>query len=149
VYSVIPPNGKAQAVPTSLALAPDGSVYVGELAFGAGPKARIWKLPAGGGAPILVASGFTAITGLAFGPDGSMYVTELSLNIEKGAPGAVVKVAPDGTRTTISDPDLMFPAGAAADASGVYVSAFSILPAKTPKHSPYKGAGGEIVKITA
>ncbi|MBO9533081.1 MAG: ScyD/ScyE family protein [Solirubrobacteraceae bacterium] len=149
VFSVIPLQKKQQPVPTSLALGPDGSVYVGELALGSGPgKARIWKLPAAGGAPTLYATGFTAITGLAFAPDGTLYVTELSANIEKGAPGAVVKVTPDGKRTTISEQGLMFPAGAAADATGVYVSAFSTLPAKTPKRSPFRGAGGSIIKIT-
>jgi hypothetical protein len=28
------------------------------------------------------------------------------------------------------------------------VSNFSVLPAKTPKKSPFKGAGGTLVKIT-
>jgi sugar lactone lactonase YvrE len=149
LFAVIPKNRGQQPVPTSLALGPDGNVYVGELALGAGRgKARVWKIPQAGGTPTQVATGFTAITGLAFGPDGSMYVTELSLNLERGRHGAVVKVAPDGTRTTISESNLMFPAGAAADATGVYVSAFSTLPSSTPRRSPFKGAGGEVVKIT-
>jgi hypothetical protein len=37
----------------------------------------------------------------------------------------------------------------AVDAAGaVYVSNFSTLPAKTPKKSHFKGAGGTLVKIT-
>ena len=52
LLAVIPRNGKAQAVPTSVALGPDGDLYVGELAEGAGKgKARVWKVPAAGGTP--------------------------------------------------------------------------------------------------
>ena len=36
VLAVLPKNGKGQAVPTSVALGPDGNYYVGELAEGAG-----------------------------------------------------------------------------------------------------------------
>ena len=43
----------------------------------------------------------------------------------------------------------MAPTGAAVDSTGaVYVSNFSVLPRKTPKKSPFKGAGGTLVKIT-
>jgi hypothetical protein len=35
-----------------------------------------------------------------------------------------------------------------ADGS-VYVSTFSILPGRTPKKSPFEGAGGQVVKVTS
>ena len=149
--AVLPKNGKAQAVPTSLALGPDGAVYVGELAEGAGTgKARVWRIALDGSAPTVFATGFTAITGIAFGPDGSLYVTQLSTNLRKQtAPGAIVRLAPGGARTTLKRSALMFPAGAAVGADGaVYVSNASILPARTPKKGPFKGAGGHILKIT-
>jgi glucose/arabinose dehydrogenase len=149
--AVIPKNGKAQAVPSSIALGPDGSFYVGELAEGAGKgKARVWRIPAGGGTPTVHATGFTAITGVAFGPDGSLYVTEFARDFRKeDMRGRVVRVAPDGTRTRLGDKTLMAPTGAAVDASGaVYVSNFSVLPRSTPKKSPFRGAGGTLVKIT-
>ena len=64
LFSVIPLNGRAQPVPTSLALGPDGAIYVGELSPGAGRgKARVWRIPAEGGTPTQVATGFSTITG--------------------------------------------------------------------------------------
>jgi sugar lactone lactonase YvrE len=151
LLAVIPKNGKSQAVPTSIAQGPDGAYYVGELAEGAGKgKARVWRIPATGGTPEVYARGFTTITGVAFGPDGSLFVTEFATNVRKNnLKGAVVRVAPDGTRTRLGGKRLMAPTGAAVDSTGaVYVSNFSVLPAKTPKKSPFKGAGGTLVKIT-
>jgi hypothetical protein len=151
LLAVIPKNGKSQAVPTSIAQGPDGSFYVGELAEGAGKgKARVWKIPAAGGTPEVYATGFTTITGVAFGPDGSLFVTEFATNVRKNnLKGALVRVAPDGTRTRLGGGKLLAPTGAAVDSTGaVYVSNFSVLPARTPKKSPFKGAGGTLVKIT-
>ena len=151
LLAVIPKNGRSQAVPTSIAQGPDGAYYVGELAEGAGKgKARVWRIPASGGTPEVYASGFTAITGVAFGPDGSLFVTEFATNLRKNnLKGAVVRVAPDRTRTRLGGKRLLAPTGAAVDSNGaVYVSNFSVLPAKTPKKSPFKGAGGTLVKIT-
>jgi hypothetical protein len=77
-------------------------------------------------------------------------VTEFATNFRKNnLKGAVVRVAPDGSRTRLGGKQLLAPTGAAADSTGaVYVSNFSVLPAKTPKKSPFKGAGGTLVKIT-
>jgi sugar lactone lactonase YvrE len=151
LLATFPKNGKAQPVPTSLALGPDGAVYVGELALGAGKgKARIWKVPLNGAAPSVFATGFSAITGLAFGPDGSLYVTELSTKPARlEPPGAIVRLRPDMSRTTLNSKSLLFPAGAAVAPDGtLYVSNASVLPSKTPKKSPFKGLGGQILKIT-
>lgn len=151
LLSLIPKNGKAQSVPTSIAQGPNGDFYVGELAEGAGKgKARVWRIPAAGGTAQVAATGFTAITGVAFGPDGSMFVTEFAQNPAKSnLKGAVVRVAPDGSRTRLGGNRLLAPTGAAVDSTGaVYVSNFSVLPSKTPKKSPFKGAGGTLVKIT-
>jgi sugar lactone lactonase YvrE len=151
LLALIPKNGKGQAVPTSIAQGPDGNFYVGELAEGAGKgKARVWRIPAAGGTPEVYATGFTTITGVAFGPDGSLFVTEFAQNVRKNnLKGAVVRVAPDGSRTRLGGNKLLAPTGAAVDSTGaVYVSNFSVLPAKTPKKSPFKGAGGTLVKIT-
>jgi glucose/arabinose dehydrogenase len=151
VLAVIPKNGKAQSVPTSIAAGPNGDLFVGELAEGAGKgKARVWRIPAAGGTPVVHATGFTAITGVAFGPDGSLYVTEFARNFRKeDIRGTVVRVAPDGTRTRLGGKRLLAPTGAAVDSSGaVYVSNLSVLPAKTPRKSDFRGAGGVLVKIT-
>jgi sugar lactone lactonase YvrE len=151
LLAVIPKNGKAQSVPSSIALGPDGAYYVGELAEGAGKgKARVWRIPPTGGTPQVFATGFTTITGVAFGPDGSLFVTEFAANLRKNnLRGSVVRVAPGGARTRLGGKKLFAPTGAAVDSTGaVYVSNFSVLPRKTPKKSPFKGAGGTLVKIT-
>jgi glucose/arabinose dehydrogenase len=151
LLAVIPKNGKAQPVPTSIAASPTGDLFVGELAEGAGKgKARVWRIPAAGGTPSVQATGFTAITGVALGPDGSLFVTEFARNLRKeNIRGRVVRVAPDGSRTDLGTGKLFAPTGAAVDASGaVYVSNFSVLPRKTPKKGPFDGAGGTLVKIT-
>ena len=78
-----------------------------------------------------------------------MFVTQFATNLQEQPEGSVVRVAPDGTRTQLGGNKLFAPTGAAVDPSGaVYVSNFSVLPRKTPKKSPFKGAGGTLVKIT-
>ena len=95
----------AQAVPTSVAVGPDGSYYVGELKGFPAPKgrSRIWKIDAGtqhavcGQSPAchLLADNFTSIIDLTFGPNGTLYVVELdteswlAMEAQKGLGGAV------------------------------------------------------------
>jgi glucose/arabinose dehydrogenase len=151
LFALIPKNGKAQPVPSSIAAGPNGDIYVGELAEAAGNgKARVWRIPAAGGTPAVHSSGFTMVTGLAFGTDGSMFVTELVSNVrDERMRGRVVRVEADGKRTSLGEGKLFAPQGAAVDSTGaVYVSKYSILPGKTPKKSPFRGAGGTLVKIT-
>jgi DNA-binding beta-propeller fold protein YncE len=153
LLSLIPNRrgGRRQSVPSSIALGPDGAYYVGELAASSGKgKARVWRIPPEGGDATVYRSGFTTISGVAFGPDGSLFVTEFALNFEK-LTGRLVQVAPDGSRTVLAGgKKLKAPTGAAVDpATGaVYVSNYSVLPRKTPKNSPFRGAGGTLVKIT-
>jgi hypothetical protein len=152
LLSLIPNRrgGRRQSVPSSIALGPDGAYYVGELAESSGKgKARVWRIPPEGGDATVYRSGFTTITGVAFGPDGSLFVTEFALNFEK-LNGRLVRVAPDGSRSVlVGGKRLKAPTGAAVDSTGaVYVSNFSVLPRKTPKNSPFRGAGGTLVKIT-
>jgi hypothetical protein len=150
LLAVIPGRrgGRRQAVPTSIALGPDGAYYVGELAESAGKgKARVWRVPPEGGAPTVYRTGFTRISGVAFGPDGSLYVTEFALN--ETFRGRLVRVAPDGSRSVFGGRKLRAPTGAAVDSAGaVYVSNYSVAPGRTPRRSPFRGAGGTLVKIT-
>ena len=61
----------------------------------------------------------------------------------------VKRFAPDGSRTNLGASELVAPTGAAVDSTGaLYVSNYSVLPRTTPKKSPFKGAGGTLVKIT-
>jgi hypothetical protein len=153
LLSLIPNRrgGRRQAVPTSIALGPDGAYYVGELAESSGKgKARVWRVPAEGGTATVYRSGFTTISGVAFGPDGSLFVTEFALSF-RTLKGRLIQVSPDGsTRTVLAGgKKLRAPTGAAVDSTGaVYVSNFSVLPRKTPRNSPFRGAGGTLVKIT-
>lgn len=84
----LPPLLPAQAVPTSVAVGPDGNYWVGELKGFPAPlgESRIWRVAPGaswadcGASPDCVAvfdGGFTSIIDLAFGPDGKLYVVEL------------------------------------------------------------------------
>jgi hypothetical protein len=101
-----PAQLSAQAVPTSIAVGPDGSYYVGELKGFPAPKneSRIWKIDAGtrhavcGSSPachLVADGGFTSIIDLAFGSKGQLYVVELdteswlAMEAQKGAGGAV------------------------------------------------------------
>lgn len=84
----LPPMIPAQAVPTSVAIGPDGNYYVGELKGFPAPtdESNIWRVsPHADGAVcgsspdcVKVADGgFTSIIDLAFGPGGTLYVAEL------------------------------------------------------------------------
>lgn len=76
-----------QAVPTSVAIGPDGAYYVGELTGFPAPlgESRVWRIAPGsrhvrcGIDPgcTLVLEGFTSIIDLAFGPDGRLNVAQL------------------------------------------------------------------------
>ena len=69
----------AQFVPTSLALAPDGTVYVGGLSGEVPGRGKVVQLTQGG-AKLKWFNGFTTVTGVAVGQDGTLYVSELFAN---------------------------------------------------------------------
>jgi hypothetical protein len=83
----LPPRIDADPVPTSVAVGPDGALYVGELTgFPATPEqSRVWRIDPNarhimcGASPqcVEVKTGFTSITDLTFGPNGKAYVLEL------------------------------------------------------------------------
>jgi hypothetical protein len=91
------------AVPTAVAVGPDGAYYVSELSgvpFAAG-AANIYRVVPGH-APTVAWSGFTTVIDLAFGADGSLYVLEHSTGpVFFALPGRLLKIAPNGTRTTV------------------------------------------------
>ena len=133
------------AVPTSVALGPDGHYYVGQLTGFPFPVggANIYRVPAEGGTPEIFATGFTHIVDLTFGPDGSLYVLEIAKAGLLAAfsadewTGALIRIAPDGTRTELVPGDLTAPGGVAVDRDGtVYVTNNSIYSDK-----------GEVIRI--
>ena len=124
--------GPTDRVPTDVVLGPDGAYYVSTLSgvpFTPGSAVVYRVVP--GAAPVPYATNLTQITDLAFGPGGSLYVLQHGSGLFFGGPGSIVRIAPDGSRTTIdTQGQLSHPAGLVVAAGGVlYVSNFSIAPA--------------------
>jgi hypothetical protein len=138
----LPPGAQVpmDAVPTSVALGRDGYFYVGQLTGFPFPVggANVFRVPANGGVSEVFASGFTAIIDLAWGPDGSLYVLEIAKNgllagfgSEDWA-GALIRMAPNGSRTEIAPGQLTAPGGVAVGPDGaLYIT----------NHGIYAGAG--------
>lgn len=124
VFAVLPNHHGRHAVPTSLALDPDGTVWVGDLNGENPDTARVWHLSATGEILGWV-GGFTTITGVAVDQAGTLYVSELFAGgSETAPPGRVTMVPKHGSRWST---DVPFPAGIAVDDyNRVYVSAWSI-----------------------
>jgi hypothetical protein len=102
-----------EAVPTSIAEGPDGSLYVGELTGFPFPVggARVYRVPANGGTPVVVAEGFTNIIDIAIGADGAAYVLEHDANglLAPGNTGRLIKIGPFGSRTELATGQLFAP----------------------------------------
>lgn len=133
-----------QAVPTGVARGSHGALYVSQLTgfpFPVGGSS-IWKVRAGH-APKVFASGFTNVVDIAAGRDGSLYVVEIAKGGLLAAfgsgdfTGRLVKVARDGTQTTLLESPLFAPGGVAVGRDGcIYVTNMSIAP-----------GGGQVLRI--
>jgi len=120
----------AQAVPTSVAVGPDGALYVGLLrGVPSEPQtAEIYRVVPGD-APTIWATGLTAVIAFAFAfaAQGRLLAAELStggLLAPPTVPGALVRVSANGrTVTTLPVAGLFHPTGLAVSRTGtVYVS---------------------------
>jgi len=138
---------QAQAVPTDIAVGPDGALYVSTLSgIPSDPgTARVYRVVPGH-SPTVWASGLTAVTAIAFDAQGRLLATEYStggLLAPMTVPGALVRISSDGqTVTTLPVSGLFQPTGVAAGPGGaVYVSNYGYNTA-TNSHP------GEILKIT-
>jgi hypothetical protein len=134
------------AVPTCVSVGPDGALYVGELTgVGNGPgKSVVWKVEQGE-EPEVWATGLTAVTGCGWDGDGEFYAVEFStLGWESFKPetGALVRVLPHSTKPVPVVEKLSFPNGFASRDDNVYLSNWSIAPAKGGPVS------GQVLKIT-
>lgn len=130
-----------QSVPTALAQGPDGIYYVGEYTGFPFPKggARIYRETSA--QPAVHAEGFTNIIDMAFDKGGNLYVLEFTTNsVLSGDPtGALIRLAPNGTRTTILSQGLFTPTGLAVGEDGaIYIA-----------NKGFQAGIGEILKIDA
>ena len=149
LYAEFPPldnptgEGPAEmdAVPTGLAVGPDGALYAAMLTgfpypAGAALVHRLEDVNGDGdaldaGEMSVAARGLTAATDVAFDAHGAMLVTEFSLDmrrlVELGyaeatqAPGRLVRIRPDGSLEPLAD-DLVSPTAVAVLDSRTFVS---------------------------
>jgi hypothetical protein len=139
----LPARMDADPVPTSVAVGPDGFLYIGELTgFPATPEqSRIWRLDPNarhvvcGQSPscTLVKTGFTSIIDIIFGPDGKAYVVELDerswLAAENGfGTGGTVNVCSTTWVCTARNTQLPFPTAVALKDGKLYSTLFSVIP---------------------
>ena len=155
-FAVLPPHGDAadrQPTPTSLAIGPDGTILVGELAHEEEGEGRVTVLSSTGaylgfigegGSIIDVPGGFTTVTGVAY-RSGKLYVSELFAGGTEQAPGPLTRVTWEQD-PEISSINVPFPAGVAVDpARNVFVAAWSIAPATGAFGAP--NSSGQIWRV--
>ena len=131
-----------QSVPSALTVGPDGALYVGELTgwpYRIG-SARVWRVVPGK-KPTVFASGFTSISELAFDGRDLLALELASKGLQNPAPGALIRVAPNGKRTILASAGLNFPTGLAVDDGWAYISNYGTYPAGGPP--PH----GELVRL--
>jgi hypothetical protein len=130
-----------QAVPTTVALGPDGALYVGQLTGFPFPVggARVYRIEPGH-EPEIFAEGFTNIIDVAFcESDGLLYVLEITANglLSGDLTGALIRVNHDGSQEMIASEGLVAPGGLAFGPDGAaYVTNFGVFP-----------GGGQVVRI--
>lgn len=103
-----------QSVPTGIAVAPDGSLTLSEYTYFPYPEneARILSVNPDDLSMKTIYDGFTQLTGVAYDADGSLYALQHInssewKNIQQGGVitgdigGSLIKIAKDGTRTTV------------------------------------------------
>jgi hypothetical protein len=143
IPQITPGKKGAEAVPTAVAVGPDGAYYVGELGGEGTPKrgSRVWRIEPGK-KPVVFARGFSNIVGIDFDSGGNLYVAQLVNDMakaEKGdLTGALLKVSPQGERTELAKGKLKALGGVAVGPDdSVYASVQSVFAGR-----------GRVVRIT-
>lgn len=139
--SLTDPTDTITSVPTTVAQGPDGAFYVGELT--GAPfypnEARVWRVVPGQ-PPTVHVDGFSTIIDIAFDAAGRLIVLQTGANpFNNTLDGALIRVEPDGSRTTLASAGLRNPGGVALTPDGTfYVTTFNA-----------SGGGvGQLVKVT-
>jgi hypothetical protein len=119
------PNIPMQSVPNAVAKGADDALYVGELTGFPFPvdDARVYRIA--NGVPEIFATGFTNIIDLNFDPNGNLYVLEYATNglLSGDLTGALTRLNPDGTRTTLLKEELFAPTSFAfADNGDIFIA---------------------------
>jgi hypothetical protein len=133
----------AQAVPTSLAVGPDGALYVATLpGFPAlAGTAKVYRLRSGQ-QPVAVVTGLTEVTDISFDRQGRLLVLEYNTGgglAPPTTPGALLRVSRTGAVSTLPVDGLSGPTGLAVGRdSTVYIANKGNGPA----------GSGEVLKIT-
>ena len=105
----------SHAVPTGVAVGPDGTIYVSQLTgfpFTPG-EAQIFSIAPGSSTPTVFATGFTNLTDLAFGPDGNLYALSIDLDglLGPNVGGGIFRISSSGVATNIFSTGLVNPTG--------------------------------------
>jgi hypothetical protein len=134
-----------QSVPTSVAVGPDGALYVGELTgwpYRPG-TARIWRISPGKKISVY-AGGLTDVSDIAF-QGRNLLVLELAARglQDPASPGALIRLSPNGTRTVLASAGLVAPSGLAVGNGSIYISNYGTSPGTGP------GPHGEVVSVPA
>lgn len=130
-----------QSVPTTVVEGPDGSLFVGELTgfpFPVG-AARVYRVPANGGTPVVLAEGFTNIIDIALDGTGGGYVLEHDADglLGPGTAGRLVRVSATGAQTVLTNANLTKPGGITVGPDGaLYITNMST-----------SAGGGEVVRL--
>ena len=131
-----------QSVPPSVAVGPDGALYVGELTgypFGVG-KARIWRVVPGQAGPLCVRA-HQHLRPRVRRQGSARARDRLAGLLNLKSPGALIRLAPNGKRTVILSTGLVAPTGLAISDGSIYISNDGTSPATGPGHH------GEIVSF--
>lgn len=147
----LPNSGGSDAVPTCVAMGPDGALYLGQLAPGAAANhSKIYRYNLKTHTLRVWRSGFNVVDGCGFDNHGNFFATEFQahgFNPGAGNPaGDVVEIRRDGKRIVLGAGSLDYPQGFATDNKGhIFVSNWSILTG-TPAHPGMPT--GQVVRIT-
>jgi hypothetical protein len=118
-----PPAASRDFVPTAITVGPDGAYYFGHLngLQVLQGSSKVYRMERGG-TPEVFLENFTWIVALAFDTSGNLYVLQFTDSGQQNAGGALIRVAPDGTRQKVVT-GLPHATGLAIDSDGaVYIS---------------------------
>lgn len=116
-------------VPTGVAVAADGTIYLGLLSGAPFPPGAAKVLKVGADGKLTdYATGLTMVVGVAVGPDGNVYASQISTNFsgQQPAPGNVLRITSGGKTESVVE-GLVLPNGIAFDKSGnLFVAAMTV-----------------------